>query len=182
MELNDRDKREGYVYDVIIKQYDTSFWKSTTGTPAVSGTKLRFTSAAAASYLQHIFADVEFALNVPTTPSGGEAKLWGLLDPSSNRLGGAYFEIAGAVFKAVTYDYGGTVQSTTLTWSSYEAVETFFRIKWEADQVRFLINDVVVATHNTRVPSQALALRIINGDADNTDLGYVAVLRAAAVI
>src|SRR3972149_5269962 len=113
MELIDRDKRDGYTYDVVIKQYDTTFWKPTTGTPTVASNKLRLTSAAVASYLQHAYGDYEFALNVPTTPSSGEGKHWGLRSPATDSLGAAYFEIAGAVFTAVSVDDGGTAQTTT---------------------------------------------------------------------
>ena len=182
MELLNKDKRDGYVYDPIIKQYDTTFWKTTTGAPAMSGSVLRFTSAGVASYLQHIFADVEFSLNVPTTPSAGEAKQWGLRNPSGDNLGAAYFEITGAVFQVVTVDDGGTSQTTAVVWSAYEAAATEYRILWDPDRVVFYVNGTIVATHTTRVPSNALSLRILNSDADNTDLSYVAIRRAASII
>ena len=67
MELLDKDKRDGYIYDVIIKQYDSQFWKTTTGTPAVSSNKLRFTSAAAVSYLLHQYGDSQ-----PDAPTSHE--------------------------------------------------------------------------------------------------------------
>jgi len=183
MELIDKDKRDGYIYDVVIKQYDTQFWKTTTGTPAVASNKLRFTSAAAASYILHRYGDFEFAVNVPTTPSAGEAKHWGLRAPATDSIGAIYFEIVGAVFQAVTIDDGGTSETTTLTWAAgYTAVETKFRIIWEPDIVRFMINGVIVATHVTRVPSNSLPLRIVNSDADNVDVGYVQIRQAAAIV
>lgn len=182
MEQIDRDKRDGYRYDPVVKQYDSSFWKTTTGVPSMSGNVVRFTSAAAASYIQHVYADIEFALNVPTTPSGGEAKHWGFRSPSSDQGGAAYFKIAGSAFTAETVDDAGNAQSTALTWSAYEATVTYFRIIWDADGVRFLINGVAVAYHATRVPQQALPIRIVNVDADNTDLTYVMVRRAAAIV
>ncbi len=182
MELN-FDKRDGYRYDCVIKQYDTVFWKTTAGAPAMSSTKLRLTSAAIASYLLHKFGDFEFGLNIPTTPSAGEAKHWGLRTPATDNPGAAYFEIAGAVFTAVSIDDGGNVQTTTLTWdAAYTAAETKFRIIWEADIVRFMINGSIVATHVTRVPRNELPLRIVNADADNVDLGYVEVRQAASIV
>lgn len=180
MELH-LDRQDGYVYDPVIKQYDTAFWMSTSGTPAISGTKLRFTSAAAASYIQHIFADIEFSLNVPTTPSAGEAKHWGLRSPASDLLGAIYFEIAGAVFTCVSKDKAGNTKTTTLTWSAYENADTKYRIMWGREHIVFLINGVVVATH-TVAPDEALPLRIVNADADNTDLAFVKVSKAAAII
>lgn len=181
MELMDKDKRDGYIYDVVIKQNDSEFWKATTGSLSVASNKLRFTSASASSFGLHLYADVEFGLNVPTTPSAGEAKTWGLRNPSVD-IGAAYFEITGATFRVVTIDDEGTSETTTVTWSSYEATETKFRLIWEPDKVHFLIDGTVVATHTVRVPQAPLALRITNADADNTDLGYVMVRRAAAII
>lgn len=183
MELLDKDKRDGYVYDVIIKQYDTSFWKTTTGTPAVSSNKLRFNAAAASSYLLHQYGDYEFAVNIPTTPSTGEAKQFGLRAPSTDTLGAAYFEIVGAVFQVVTIDDGGTAETTAVTFDDdWDGAETKYRILWEPDRVQFMVDGVIVATHTTRVPTNALPLRIVNSDSDNTDIGYVAVRRAAAIV
>lgn len=182
MELINKDKRDGYIYDVVIKQRDTNFWKDTAGTSSATGNKLRLNAASIASYIQHIFADVEIGLNIPTTPSTGEAKHWGLRSPATDTQGAAYFEIAGAVFTAVTRDSAGTAETTTLTWSSYENAETKYRIRWEPDQVIFYINGTIVATHNTRVPQNALPLRIVNADSDNVDMGYVKVTRAASIV
>lgn len=182
MELLDKDKRDGYVYDVIIKQFDTYFWKQTTGTSTVASNKLRCNAAALASYLQHKYGDFEFGLNIPTTPSSGEAKHWGLRLPSTDHVGAAYFEISGATFRVVSVDSGGTSESTTVTWTSYENAETKYRIVWRPEAVQFYINGVIVATHTTRVPLGPLPLRIVNADSDNVDLGYVVVRQAAAII
>lgn len=176
------DKRDGYIYDVVIKQFDTAFWKQTSGTSSVASNKLRNNNAAIASYLLHKYGDYEFGLNVPTTPSAGEAKHWGLRSPATDNIGAIYFEISGATFRVVTIDDGGTSQTTTVTWSSYEAAETRFRFLWDEDRVIFYINETIVATHTTRVPSNPLPLRIVNSDADNTDLGYVEIRQAAAII
>jgi hypothetical protein len=182
MELIDKDKRDGYTYDPIIKQYDTTFWKTTTGTPAISSNLLRLNASAIASYLQHIYADVQFSISVPTTPSAGEAKHWGLRNPSSDNLGAIYFEISGATFSCVSKDDSGNSETTTLTWSSYENTQTVFRIIWEPGQIIFQINGTTVATHSSKVPNHALVLRVVNADADNTDIAYIAVRRAAAIV
>ena len=181
MEQNDKDKRDGLIYDVIIKGYDLGFFKATTGTPTVSSNKLRLTSASVSTYLLFKYGDYEFGLNVPTTPSAGEAKTWGLRAPGTDTLGAAYFEITGATFRAVTKDRS-TTKTTTLTWSAYENAETLFRIVWEPDRIQFLIAGVVVATHGVNLPEGPLPIRITNGDADNTDLGYIAVRQAASIV
>lgn len=194
MELNDRDKRDGYVYDVVIKQFDTTFWKQTTGTSTVSSNKLRNSAAGLASYIQHEFGDVEFALNVPTAPTSGDARHWGLRCPASDNFGAVYFKVANTAFTCEVVDNVGNAKSTSVTWSSaWTAAETLYRIRWEPDRVQFLIGVVtagvvsytVVATINDTsngVPRIALPLRILNSNADNMDLGYVAVRRAAGII
>lgn len=189
MELINRDKRDGYVYDPIIKQFDTTFWKATTGTPAMSSNVLRFTSAAVASYLQHIFADIEFDLTIPAAPTVGDVRSWGFRNPSSDDLGAVYFKIAGTAFTAEVVDSNGNATSTVLSWiAGYTATATKYRIRWENDHIIFYINGVIVATvatentANNQIPENALAARIINGNADNMDLTYMAVRRAASII
>ncbi len=183
MELNP-DKRDGYVYDSTIKGYDTSFWKATAGTPTVSTVYLRMNAASVSSFLQHLYADLQMTLNIPTTPSGSEAKKWGFLNPADEALGAAYFEIAGSVFRCVTKDNLGNSKTTVLTWSTYEAANTVWRIKWEPDQVHFYASGVRLATHDRKdaVPQVPLSARVSNSDADNVDMGYMAIIRAAAVI
>jgi hypothetical protein len=181
-----RDSRDGYVYDPIIKGYDTTFWKSITGTPAMSSTVLRFTSAVAGSYIQHVFADVEFLLNVPVKPTAGDVRQWGFKNPSSINLGAVYFDITGTAFTLKVYDNFGNLTSTTLTWidGTYSAAAIKFRLRWEPDQVIAYINGVKVATVDSAggIPPNALGLYINNGNADNMDLSYIGVRNAAAIV
>lgn len=183
MKLINIDEWEGFIYDVIIKQFDTAFWKQTTGTTTVSSNKLRNNAAALASYMQLIYADIEFMINMPAAPTAGDARHWGLRSPATDALGAAYFKIAGAVFTAETTDEFGNTKSTTLTWSAgYTTTDTKFRIRVGKEEVTFYINDVVVATHTSAVPHIALPIRISNTNADNMDMAYLDVRRAAAII
>ena len=98
-------------------------------------------------------------------------------------LGAMYFEISGATFQVVSKDDAGTSETTAVTFTTgWAGADTKYRIRWEPDQIIFYVNGTVVATHSTRVPSHALAIKILNSDADNTDLEYVAVKRAASII
>lgn len=174
--------RTGFMYDVTTRGLDASFWKTLSGTPSVSSNKLRLTSAAITSYTQFKYGTFRFAVNVPTTPSAGEAKKWGLLAPSAATVGAAYFEITGATFRAVSYDESGTAQTTTITWDSWETVETIFEIEWEKDFVIFKVAGTAVATHQTRVGNVPLPLYLINSDADNTDTGYITIKETAQYV
>ena len=183
-----RDEQDGYIYSPIIKQYDTSFWKTVSGSPAMAGNLLRFTSAIAASFIQHIFADVELLLTIPVKPTAGQARKWGFILPDSDNMGGSYFEVNGAVFQAVTKDIYGNTQTTAITWddTNWTAKAIKYRIKWEAEQVVYFVNDVIVATHSVNttdmIPNMALPIEISNGTADNLDMTYLAVRRAASII
>ena len=173
--------RQGYVYDVKMRGYDTSYWKTLTGTPSVASNKLRLNAEECASYRQHLYGTFTFAINVPTTPSAGEAKKWGLLNPACPTLGSIYFEIVGAVFRVISRDNDGTAETTVATWDG-EAAETLFKIEWERDNIVFSLGGTVLACHKTRVGSVPLALYLINEDADNTDTGYIEVRDTALVI
>ncbi len=184
MELNDRDKRDGYVYDPKIKEYDTSFWKSTTGTPAFSTPIVRYNADASASFGQHIFADVEFNLTVPVKPTAAQARFWGLRFPVGTGFGAIYFEVTGTTFQAVSVGPAGTSETTAITWvdGTWTAAAISYRIRWENDEVRFYVNGTLYATHVAQVPQTPLPLMISNSASDNLDLNYLAVRRSAAII
>lgn len=174
--------RTGFSYSVLQRGLDASFWKTLTATVSVASNKIRVTSGGEiASYTQFKYGVFRFALNVPTTPSAGEAKKWGLLLPGAPTVGSAYFEITGATFRAVSYDEDGTAQTTTLTWGG-EAAEQVFEIEWEKEYVIFKRAGTAVATHMTRVGNVPLALYLINSDADNTDLGYITIKETAQYV
>jgi hypothetical protein len=194
LELLRKDFRDGYIYDGVIKQFDTAFWKQTAGTTTMSTNKLLYNAAATASYIQHEFADVEFALTVPAVPTSGDLRHWGLRAPASLNFGATYFDVAGTVFSCKVVDNVGNAYSKTVVWSAaWTAVETLFRIVWEPDRIQFLAGVVtggvvaytVLATFDTlsnQIPLIALPLRISNGNSDNLLCAYVAVRRAAGIV
>lgn len=204
MELLRQDSRDGYLYDAVIKGYDTNFWASIVGTPTVSGSgvtsAIQFNVQSAGSFLQHAFGDVEFGLTVPTAPTAGHTRWWGFLSPAQFNQGGAavagavYFNISGTAFTLKVVDPNGNVLTKTLTWAGgYTNTFTRFRIRWEADQIQCLINDVIVATVSESnltdsatlvggIPKQLLPIYINNAVADNMALRYMLVRRAAAIM
>lgn len=187
MEIFNKDRRDGYLYDPIIKGFDASFWSTTTGVPSIASNNIRLNAAAISSYLQHEYADVEFMVTVPANPTAGDVRQWGLRNPASDNGGAAYFDITGAVFSFKTADNSGAVTTTALTWvnGTYTANPIAFRLRWEPDQILVYIGGVKVATINLaagNLPAGPLAARIVNSNADNMDIGYMRVRNAAAVI
>ena len=56
-------------YDPQRQAYDTGLWKTLTGTPAMSGAKLRFTSAKAIQYGDCLRGDYKFRVTIPAAPT-----------------------------------------------------------------------------------------------------------------
>lgn len=176
--------RDRLMLDFTVQGYNENFFKTTTGTPAASGGKLRLTSAGVASYSNFTYGDYTFALNIPTTPSAGEAKTIGLRNPASNR-GALYFEITGATFQAVSLDDNGVSETTAITWNSrsqtWENVVTLFRMVWTPQYVDFFVTPASAIAamepryvrHATRVGTIPQSLRVLNSDADNVDIDYI---------
>lgn len=165
-------RRSRFIYDPIVKGYDTLFFKTISGSdPTVVSTKLRITNASIASYLQFSESFVGLAINFPA-PGAGINRQWGLNNPSSS-LGGAYFKLAETTFTSETVDEDGVSVSTTLTWDAgYTTTETLFEIAQRANQVIFRINGVTVAIHAAKCTLPTAV--VINTDtAENVDVGYI---------
>ena len=195
----EKDERDGYVYDAAVKGGDTTFWSEVLGSIATDTTgvnkTIRVSSARLHSFLQHKFGEYEFMLEVPASPGAATNQSWGLRTPKNDtsdsladtgiKGGGIYFQIdTNATFQAISYDDFGNRESTTLTFDSdaYDGVQNRYQIRWEADQVKFLINDTVVATHTTRVPQSPQPLELKNYTASNLDIAYIRVASAGAII
>lgn len=181
------DKRDGYLYDPVVKQFDTTFWKQVGGTTTISSNKMRFNAASAASYLQHIFADIEFVVNVPANPTAGDSRQWGFKNPSESTRGYIYFDITDTTFSLKIEDEFGNTYSLPLTWSngSYTGNDIAFRFRWEKDAINVFVNNalVTVVPQSTIVPPVGpIAAYINNGNADNMDVKYMLVKRAASII
>ncbi len=181
------DKRDGYIYDPVVKQFDTTFWKQTAGTTTVSSNKLRYNAAGSASYLQHIFADIEFVINVPVKPTSGDMRQWGFKNPSETTRGSVYFDITDAVFSIKVTDDFNNSTSYTLAWSDslFSAHAIPFRIRWEKDAINVYVNNVLITTipqSTITPPSGPISAYINNGNSDNMDVTYMLVKRAASII
>lgn len=214
------DLRERIFYDAAVMGADTDFWHFDTANfladTVRNAMKIGDTGLAghASSWSQYLFGDFEFALLLDSTvtdsnDSGRHVGLRNIGD-TLNR-GAVYFDFAydttagdsspaARPLAAVCYDEQGNRQRENITWDtnwSGGGRLTRFRITWEADGYRFLINDSVVATLgdrdsdqnatgqvNTSIPQ---ALRISKAGADTTDtsptaLKYVLVRNTRVLI
>lgn len=185
--ITEKSEREGYIFDAAIKGADTTFWQDVEGTLAAdtvgANKTVRVNSARIATYLNHIYGDYEFALNVPTVPTAGDSRVWGLRSIKQGDRSAVYFEIDGATFRAVSIgSYDTTQEVTTLNFDTdWDATVTRYRIQWEPGLISFLVNDTVVARHTKRIPEDPLPIEIKNANADNLDLSFVKVRRAGVI-
>jgi hypothetical protein len=182
---------DNLTYDPTVDGYTSGvFWTTVTGTPAISTTFLRFTSADAytvSRYTKDI--DIEFVFKVATNPTAGHARKWGLFLPAMGNRGACYFEVSGTTFRTRSYANNGTtlLLDAAVTWDSAAWLNTAtrYRIRKSAGSVEFFINDVSVSQQvrvDPVVPVDVnipLAIAISNGVADNLDLASL-MLRGAS--
>lgn len=210
---NERDFRQGLFYDPSVRGFDSYFLLGDTADllndTVRDALKIGDTAlvGSASSIPQFLYGDVEFAmltdcLSPDSNDKGNfpnEAKLWGFKNRGDTALrGAAYFEMrydtqTGAdtavtkPLRAVIHNELGTVQRKVIAWdTNWENGRlTRYRIRWENDGVRFLVNDTVYATLgdqpdssnsvfqiNTTIPQ---AIRISNrAGLDTTDTSSTA--------
>lgn len=165
-----------------------------TGTPAISGSGatavLRLTSATVAgvaAFTGHLHETMR--LTIPTAPTAGDSRKWGLRNIGMGDRNAIMFEIDGAVFRAAVYDVDGALlYSKTISWdAAWTATEVGYTIQATPNCIRFLINNVLQPQCSFEIPlasvpstmHQPLFFYIFNDEADNMDLKAINVLKAS---
>jgi len=177
------------LYDPQFSGYDITFWNTLSGFPTIVSNKLRLNTCEILSFPILRNGDVEFTLTVPTAPTSGDTRTWGLKSPIFGNRGRIEFSISGATFSIVGYDELGTTAfiSQTVPWDAgWTNTATRFRVRWSNSEIQFLVNDSVVARGAFQVgkltlTSLPLSIHINNGNADNLDVSAVVVRRADSI-
>lgn len=191
MDITIVNQNENFCYDPQISGFDANFFKTVTGSdPTVSSSKLRFTSNEVSSYSFYRYLDIEFILNMPTAPTAGDDRSWGLKVPSLGNRGRVEFNINGAVFSALAYDDAGNEEiNQAITWDGdWTTTDTRFGIRITPLGIKFLIDGVVFVRGETRgneanpdISSIPGSIHIDNGNADNMDMTCLIVKNAQSV-
>lgn len=196
------DLRDGLVYDPYVKGYDSNFWKGDTANLTVDTVKNTIKIGdtgivgSASSYSQYLFGDFEFSMMIDSeSPDSNDSeKYFGLKNAGDSLNRGAiYFDLSydtvagdssanARSFRAVAYDEAGNRQEKDITWDTLwggGGKTTRFRIKWEQDQIQYLVNDTVYATLGDKPDGKTAvygvnniipqALRLSNRSLDTTD-------------
>lgn len=179
----ERDLREGLVYDPAVKGSDSNFWKGDTANLLFDSVKNAIKIGdtglvgSASSYSQYLYGDFEFTMAVDSlSPDSNDSeKYFGLRNLGDTlQRGAAYFNLSydttagdssvnARSFQAVAYDEQGNRQRKDITWDTNWGGGgrlRRFRISWEADGYTFLVNDTVVATLGDRPAGQAATNQI----------------------
>ena len=177
----EQDLREGLVYDVAVKAFDSSFWKGDTANLTVDTVKNTIKIGdtgivgGMSSYSQYLYGDFEFTVNHDTlSPDSNDSeKYFGLrnLGDTLNR-GAVFFNLsydttagdssaAARPFSVVMFDEYGNRQRKAITWSAtWDTTNARFRIRWEEGGYTFLINDTIYATLGDRPDGQTAVNQI----------------------
>lgn len=177
----ERDFRDGLVYDPYVKGSDSNFWKGDTANLVFDsvGNTLRIGDTglvgSASSYSQYLYGDFEFTIRMDTlSPDSNDSeKRWGLQNPGDTlERGAAYFQAAYDTntdtlttrqLWATIRDEQGNRQRKRIAWdTSWDTTNARYRIVWESDAVRFSINDTVYATLGDKPDSSNSTLQINN--------------------
>jgi hypothetical protein len=153
--------------------YSELFFQTITGAPSVVSGAVRFNEASAQTSGEYLYGTFETDLVIPTVPTVGDNRYWGLTAVINGTTHLATFNIADDVFTTNTCGASPTdMESTTVAWvSGWEAAQTKFAIKWYKEKVEFWVGGLKVATHTEFIPeTRALPFRFTNGNADNMDL------------
>jgi len=159
-----------FLYDVKTNGYDTNIWNTISGVPSVASGKLVLNNAEVNSFAAFTKCSIEFLMTIPTAPTLGDSRAWGLKTYNYGNKGRIEFDITDTNFTAKVYDDSGTIiESIPITWdTNWTNTEARFRISFSERNVFFSVNDVIVARfQEVNVTENPLALHIINGTADN---------------
>lgn len=169
-------QRTTFYYDPIREGYDDSAWRTLYGAPVVAASYLDLSQSSILHYGDIARCDLTMCVNIPSTPTGGEERAWGLASYNSSNY--ARFRISGENFYAETSN-GTTTTQVAITWQSnavetWEGNDTQYRILWEGGTAKFYINDVQRAViTDVSVTGDPMSLYFKNDNLDNFFIRWI---------
>jgi len=141
------------------------------------------------SYYQPTYGRVDIAVNVPTAPSVGDYRAFGVSIPSFGNRSRIEFVIDGTVLTAKAYDdTGHLVINQPVAWDGdWTATETVFSVIWTASTIKMMIGGTAVASYSSEQDTRMrridapVAVHVVNGSSvstntDNLDIGTVSIV------
>ena len=180
------DAFEHFLYDPTILGFSDHYFSVATGSPTVTSDAVRLDETTIYSRPGYAGGEHTFELNIPSAPSGGDDRSWGLQSPSDTSNYVIKFEISGSDFQAITKDEDGNTTTTDISWNSYDGSDVKYKIIWKRNYIEFQIDGQQVAHHAQRVGDAVpefypIPQFIKNANADSTDMKRVLVDEAQLV-
>jgi hypothetical protein len=164
-----------FVYDPARQGLDLNLLKVVSGTPTVVSNKIQVNAAVLLGYADMKRGSFTYNVTVPTAPSAGNARRFGLFQISTGA--GAFFDVTGTVFSCQVADgTGNTFTSGPMTWDpAWTNTNTRFCVKWESGICTFFGNgrQITAITSASANPNVSLSLYISNTTADNLLVGAI---------
>lgn len=193
--MDDFSFRYGYgpsaAYDPSTDSYSSpgSGFITLAGTPAIAGGstvagrtvggRLVLNAAEIISAQSVRYGTLDFFLKVPTAPTSGHVRAWGIKVPGMANVGGSManagrieFDVTGADFSAKVWDaYGALVGSQAIAWKAeWTNVMTCFTVAVKPSGAYFSVNGAVVAsfqsTDASPISTRPAKLHVLNSVAD----------------
>ena len=166
-----------YFYDPYLCGYDTSFFKTISGSPTAVDGKIRIADARVGSLETFMMGDFEFKIIMPTAPAADLNRIFGLYSLAQGNRNAAFFYIQGTNFYARSYGPDGPeYDQTTIPWEDdWTGAEVSFEIRWRIERVEFWVgidgDKRLVAKHTSYVPRpRVLPLYLFSGSGDRFDI------------
>lgn len=171
--------RKSFYYDPIRQGYDTNSWRTITGAPAISGSRLSLDNAAGIGaaiihYVDFVKGEIVFDINIPTVPTAGTSREFGVSSPNTS----AYILFSlGESLTCKTSDGTTATTSSEITWeSAWTSANVSFKIRWEPGGAKFFINNVqVYAVSDASVPYGPLSLYLTDDAESSMTVGDIVV-------
>lgn len=175
-------KNQSFLWTGKVSGYDTTIWKPITGTPTLSSDKIRINAAEITTFLALKNGDVEIGITVPTAPTAGDSRFFGIYSPTLSTKGKMLFSVEDDECFVLAHDDDGTeIFKEQIVWDSdWTNAEARYRISWNANQILFSVNGTIVYQTNDTVvarliPSLPNNITIKNANSDNLDVSYLAI-------
>ena len=175
-------------YDPVRQGFDTNTWSTLLGDPEVlTSGRLRINTIPATGgsiihYTDFKKGDINLNVNVPSTPSIGDIRDFGLSSSDSKNY--IKFTIRSNTFKCATSNGGTIVLSDELEWNStdWNGENINFQIIWEAGTAKFLIEGSNVYTVTGKsIPTGPLSLFLYDNSPDDITVGEMSIRGAQSM-
>jgi len=103
-----------FFYDPYLYGYNTSWFKTISGSALAIAGKIRINTGRVSSLGTYLLGDFEMKLTIPTAPTGGDSRVFGLYSQALGNRNAAYFFISGTNFYVRSYSNDSAVAEQTM--------------------------------------------------------------------